>query len=43
VPGLEPSRFEARPPYDLRTAAAAAGLDLAGLGELWQAPAAQNP
>jgi 23S rRNA-/tRNA-specific pseudouridylate synthase len=39
VPGLEPSRFEAPPPFDFRTAAAAAGLALAGLGELWQAAA----
>jgi RluA family pseudouridine synthase len=42
VPGLEPSRFEARPPYDLRAAAAAAGLSLEGLEELWQAPGPQE-
>ena len=39
VPSLEPSRFEAPLPADLRAAAASAGLSLEGLDELWQSPA----
>jgi RluA family pseudouridine synthase len=38
IPGLAPERFEAPPPADLASAAAAAGLSLAGSGELWHHP-----
>jgi RluA family pseudouridine synthase len=38
VPGLEPSRFEAPLPFDLRMALAAAGIPLAPAQELWHPP-----
>lgn len=39
VPSLEPSRYEARLPDDLLSVAIAAGLEVAGLEGVWQAPA----
>jgi RluA family pseudouridine synthase len=39
LPNLAPSRFEAPPPRDFAAACAAASLDLAAAGELWQSPA----
>lgn len=36
LPGLEPVRFEAPPPADFRSLAAALGLDLVSGGDLWQ-------
>lgn len=43
VPGLEPARYESPPPADLMRALRAAGLDLAGAGDLWQAPPHTTP